>query len=286
MTLYKGHLLGGWSLQPSASNPLTSYFMNKNDLLNVKPVWSRTAKEYYNFISEPDSYVRLIERPLLEEFFSRLKPARVLDLGCGCGHYAMHLTRTGAKVIGLDLSAEMLSIARAEASREGLEIDLREFDIRSPLPFQDETFDLVLSSTVLHYVKDLDPVFSQISRVLKPGGSLLLSVLHPFNTSLFPTLEQNHQSNESWNPKYFDCERRHIFPPWSQASAGDADAPPLIECHHHTLQEYISGILKHSLRLKDLREPAPAQTLAKENAERFSYSNSLPIFLIVHAEKG
>lgn len=260
--------------------------MNKNDLLNVKPVWSRTASEYYRFISQPDSYVRLIERPVLEDLFNRLRPARVLDLGCGCGDYAIHLTRSGAKVTGLDLSCEMLSIANAAASSQGLELDLREFDIRLPLPFEDESFDLVLSSTVLHYVEDLEPVLSEASRVLKPNGSLLLSVLHPSNTALFPTLEQNYRSDESWSPKYFDRRRRRIFPPWSEVSPEDADAPPLIECYHHTLQEYISNILRYGLQLRDLREPSPPQTLAEENPGRFNYSNSLPIFLIVHAEKG
>lgn len=260
--------------------------MNKNDLLNVKPVWSRTANEYHNFISEPDSYVRLIERPVLEEFFSKLRPQRVLDLGCGCGGYALQLARAGAKVTGLDLSREMLSIASAAASDEALDLDLREFDIRSPLPFEDASFDLVLSTTALHYVENLTPVFSEMSRVLKPHGNLLLSVLHPSNTAMFPTLAQDYQSDASWNLKYFDRGRRHIFPPWSQASPEDKDAPPLIECHHHTLQEYVSGILRHGLRLKDLKEPAPPQNLAHENAGRFSYSNSLPIFLIVHAEKG
>ncbi|MCS6885468.1 MAG: class I SAM-dependent methyltransferase [Acidobacteriota bacterium] len=257
--------------------------MSSNDLLNVRPVWESTARDYYAFISEPDSYVKQIEWPVITAMMPAAR--KVLDLGCGCGHYAICLTKAGAKVTALDISPAMLAIARSEAAKDGLEIDFREFDIRKKLPFDDATFDLVLSTTVLHYIEQLLPLFTEIARVMIKGGRLLLSVLHPISTSLFPVLEQDFLQNDSWNMKYFDSRCRHLFAPWSQQVPGNACAPPPIKCYHHTLEDYFSAIFAAGFQPVEVREPRPQPVLESMNPARFVYSSSQPLFLIIAAEK-
>jgi ubiquinone/menaquinone biosynthesis C-methylase UbiE len=103
---------------------------------------------------------------------------RVLDIGCGTGTLALAAKeRVGpeAQVNGIDPSDEMVARARAKAARKGLAVT---FDIASAqkLPFSDGSFDVVLSSLMLHHLPD--PVrkdaVSEVCRVLKPKGRFLV----------------------------------------------------------------------------------------------------------------
>jgi ubiquinone/menaquinone biosynthesis C-methylase UbiE len=103
---------------------------------------------------------------------------RVLEVGCGTGEIAMRAkARTGAtgSVAGIDPSAEMIAVARQKAARANLDIDYRVASVEA-LPFADATFDVVLSSLMMHHLpKDLKPrALAEIRRVLKPGGRLLI----------------------------------------------------------------------------------------------------------------
>lgn len=102
----------------------------------------------------------------------------VLDVGCGTGELASRAARrvgpTGA-VSGIDPSAAMIDVARRKAARRGLDIDYRVAAIEA-LPFADATFDVVLSSLMMHHLPhDLKPLgLAEVRRVLKPAGRLLI----------------------------------------------------------------------------------------------------------------
>ena len=101
---------------------------------------------------------------------------RVLDAGCGPGAHAAVLVDRGATVTGIDASSELLSIA---AARLGDRVALVRGDLSDPLPFEDESFDVVLASLVLHYLRDWEPTLAEFHRVLVPDGRLVISTHHP-----------------------------------------------------------------------------------------------------------
>jgi SAM-dependent methyltransferase len=101
---------------------------------------------------------------------------RVLDAGCGSGPLTAALRDNGAVVTGFDVSAAMVDLAR---QRMGDGADLHVGDLAAPLPFADAEFDDVVASLVLHYLEDWAGPLSELRRVLKPGGRLILSVNHP-----------------------------------------------------------------------------------------------------------
>jgi demethylmenaquinone methyltransferase/2-methoxy-6-polyprenyl-1,4-benzoquinol methylase/phosphoethanolamine N-methyltransferase len=102
---------------------------------------------------------------------------RVLDVGCGPGSLtipaAKKVGREGA-VSGIDASPEMIEVAKRKARKEGAEIDFRVSPIEA-LPFEDGTFDVVLSSLMLHHLPDDVKAegLAEVVRVLKPGGRLI-----------------------------------------------------------------------------------------------------------------
>lgn len=103
---------------------------------------------------------------------------RVLDIGCGTGTQAIatcHRSQPGGSVVGVDISEKMLAVARGKVRRAGLDIAFQNADA-ARLPFEDESFDVVTITTVMHMVPESRRRLGlrEAWRVLRRGGQLLL----------------------------------------------------------------------------------------------------------------
>ena len=102
------------------------------------------------------------------------KGKRILDIGCGIGGPAMDMVRVhGAEVVGIDLEEPLIDLANTAAQEAGLD-DRCTFQTVTlgPLPFEDESFDIVTSSGAITQSDDKGDIFDDCYRVLKPGGHL------------------------------------------------------------------------------------------------------------------
>ncbi len=110
---------------------------------------------------------------------AQIKPGeRILDVGCGTGDLTLLAKeRAGStgQVYGIDAATEMIDVARGKAARAKAEVDFR-VSVIEQLPFPAESFDVVLSSLMMHHLPDdLKPkALAEVRRVIKPGGRLLL----------------------------------------------------------------------------------------------------------------
>lgn len=118
------------------------------------------------------------ERPAsLSLLPAELQGKAVLDAGFGPGITAEYFLNHGATVAGVDYSKEMLAIAR---ERIGDRASLIHHDLNQPLHFfEPSTFDIIYCSLVIHYIDDLDVLFREFARVLKPEGVFVFSTDHP-----------------------------------------------------------------------------------------------------------
>lgn len=103
---------------------------------------------------------------------------RVLDLATGTGNAALLAARSGAAVTGLDASARLLEVARGRAAAEGLDVEFVQGDLHA-LPFDDGSFDVVVSVFGLIFATDAERAFAELMRVLEPDGRALVSVWMP-----------------------------------------------------------------------------------------------------------
>jgi ubiquinone biosynthesis O-methyltransferase len=117
-----------------------------------------------------------LERQLLAGFLGRVAGKKLLDVGCGDGAMAFELARQGATVTALDADPSMIAAARLRAENEATRIQLVEGTAES-LPFDDATFDVVVAVTVLCFVQDAERAVTEIARVLKPDGRLVVGEL-------------------------------------------------------------------------------------------------------------
>jgi trans-aconitate methyltransferase len=97
------------------------------------------------------------------EWLSAQPGERILDLGCGDGQLTKRIADTGASVVGIDASPEMVAAARAR----GIKADRGSAEL---LPYPNQVFDAVFSNAALHWVRGQDEMLSQVHRVLRPGG--------------------------------------------------------------------------------------------------------------------
>jgi 2-polyprenyl-6-hydroxyphenyl methylase/3-demethylubiquinone-9 3-methyltransferase len=96
---------------------------------------------------------------------------RVLDLGCGEGCFTTELARAGARVVGVDVAEEPLRRARARDPA----LELRAIDAGAPWPLADTSFEAVWAGEVIEHVADTAAWLSEVRRVLRSGGRLLVS---------------------------------------------------------------------------------------------------------------
>jgi SAM-dependent methyltransferase len=116
---------------------------------------------------------------------------RVLDVACGTGNATIPAAQRGAAVTGLDITPELLERARVRAERAGVEIDWIEGDAEE-LPFDDESFDVVLSTFGCMFAPRHEVAASEIARVLRPGGRFGITAWDPEGTvgDFFRTLSE------------------------------------------------------------------------------------------------
>src|SRR6202023_3021524 len=120
----------------------------------------------------PDLFDATVPTEVLRE----LPYGRALELGCGSGFFLLNLIQAGVARRGsvTDLSPGMVKVATRNGENLGLQIDGRVADAEG-IPYDDDTFDLVVGHAVLHHIPDVELSLREVVRVLKPGGRFVFA---------------------------------------------------------------------------------------------------------------
>lgn len=121
------------------------------------------------------------EREVVFDLVGPLEGLRLLDVGCGDGAFLVEAARKGAVVTGVDASEAMLTVARRRIADHGVTADLHQGDAQE-LPFDDAAFDVVVAVTILCFLHEPQHAVAEMSRVLRPGGRLVIGELGRWNT--------------------------------------------------------------------------------------------------------
>ncbi|MET7332803.1 class I SAM-dependent methyltransferase [Nonomuraea sp. NPDC005650] len=119
------------------------------------------------------------EEPLVRRILAEFAVGRALDVACGTGRHAAFLAELGHEVVGVDSSVEML--ARAEAKVPGGEFHRGDLH-RMPVP--SGSFDVVVCALAMTHLPELGPPLVELARVVRPGGHVVLSDIHPLSLYL------------------------------------------------------------------------------------------------------
>ncbi len=106
-----------------------------------------------------------------------LRGLAVLDVGCGGGLMAEAMAREGARVTGLDASAEAIAVAKEHAAKGGLKIDYRQGSAEA-LAQTGATFDVITALEIVEHVADPESFMAALANMLRPGGKLIVSTVN------------------------------------------------------------------------------------------------------------
>jgi len=120
-------------------------------------------------------------KPVPADWFPDLKGKKLLGLACGGGQQMPFFAAAGAICTVLDYSERQLESERMVSAREGYEIDIVRADMSKALPFADESFDVIVHPVSNCYIREVEPLWRECFRILKPGGVLLAGLDNGIN---------------------------------------------------------------------------------------------------------
>lgn len=245
-----------------------------DDILENKKILNKDSVSFNSYEEMADYYFKCIdtkpfnayyERPGTLSLLPEVKDKNVLDAGCAAGWYTNWLLENGASVTSLDFSPSMIEMTK---KRVGNKAKIIRADLNEPLSFlQNESFEIVLSSLTLHYIKDWDLVMNEFNRVLKKDGQLIISVHHPFMD--FTVFNREN---------YFLTEL--LYDEW------DTDYGKVkVEFYRRPISEIMNSIISPGFIIEKVLEPMPTEQFKINEPEKYDRLTKKPQFLFIRARK-
>jgi ubiquinone/menaquinone biosynthesis C-methylase UbiE len=211
--------------------------------------------------------------PAVQSLMGDVAGQEICDLGCGQGRIARYLAGRGARVTGIDLSGRMLDLARQREEAEPRGIIYRQDDAHTLAGVADRSFDGVLCYMALMDIPDLTQTLRTVSRILRPGGWFVFSILHPcYNPP---------PSGELATPEGWVRTVRGYWDEGYWRSSARTGSPGKVGSYHRTLGTYSSELTDAGLSIERVLEPkATGRT-----AEARPVWTEVPAYLVARCRK-
>lgn len=240
----------------------------------VDPAAYDTIAEWYDESIRVGSLLRDLALPALWELIGDAADHYVCDLACGQGVVARRLAIQGATVVGVDVSAKLLAIARRYEDEIPLGIGYQQDDAQTLATLPDMSFDGVVCNMALTDIPDVAATFRAVHRVLRPKGWFVFSITHPcFQTATSGWVEGSDGTVRRAIGAYF-AERG-----WRSDNL--AGVRGQVGAHHRTLSTYVNALHDAGLALERLREPRATGRIA----ERVRGYAEIPAVLVAACRK-
>ncbi len=240
--------------------------MSKIGDLEVAESWDANAPTWAAEVrAGHDRTHEVFTSPRFLEFLPDLAGLSAIDLGCGEGRYTRSFARRGAHMTGVDISPQMLELARQEESREPLGIRYELESSAQLRSFAGNSFDAAVSTMALMDTPNFPAVAREAFRVIRPGGGFYFSVLHPCFMTRDSTWAKDpeggvvgRQVSNYWGDEPYTEE-------W-----GFENAPPFtIFYFPYRLEDYINGLCAAGFRIERVQEPRPSAEPIEAHPESF-----------------
>jgi len=208
--------------------------------------WDASASAWIASMGEHGDWARrYVIDPALDHHLSNAGFRKALDVGCGEGRLCRKLQQFGTNTVGIDPTAALIEEAKRR-DHSG------EYHVASAekLPFNNASFDLVVSCLSLIDIPDIAAAISEMVRVLAPGGTLLIVNLTSFNTA---GAEIGWQKNSAGEKQHYPVDQYMTERAFKIMLSSDVS----VTNHHRPLSRYMQLLLEQGLILEAFDEPQP-----------------------------
>jgi SAM-dependent methyltransferase len=201
----------------------------------------------------------------------------ILDAGCGEGYFSRKLADLGATVIGVDQSAKL--IAAAQSMADGSDSSFAVGDITSMGNLDLPPIDVVVANHTVNDLPDPDPAFHEFAQVLKPGGRVVILMLHPCFYATRTDRERRAISDDATSAEIYFTPR-HLSDHFIVAGLR---SPAPASRYLRSLSDYVEGLERSGFCCIHLTEPRPSPQQWADRWWRENFRH--PLFLLITAEK-
>jgi SAM-dependent methyltransferase len=240
--------------------------------VTMRQGWEAEAQNWAHFARTPGSD-RSHEHINLPALLDLLPPPgpRTLDLACGEGRLGRLLQSRGYRVAGVDAAPTMVRLAVTHQAPEPAVLA-----DSSALPFDDETFDLVIAYMCLRDIDDMPQAVREATRVLRRSGRLCAAIPHPINTAgSFP--DRDTAAPFVISGSYLDQA------PLTMVTERDGTRLTF-HCEHRPLEAYFRALAEAGLLTETIREVKPSDEVAARDPAVRRWQR-IPLFLHLRAIK-
>ena len=231
------------------------------------------AKKGYNKLKSnyekiPISFFnKYVEIPGVKRILKDIKRKKILDIGCASGTHSEILHKKGAIVTGMDISKEMIDLAKSRLPTLNFKVGNM-----NHLPFKNNSFDILFYGLCIHYEKNLNSVFKEAHRVLKKSGRLIISTHNPYYTG-YKKIKINNRTYRIMD-NYFDDKKRIM-----------ELLNVKLTIYPKTISELFNPIIKNGFKLTEILEPQPIKGSRKYDKNSYNQTIKKPSFMIIEAKK-
>jgi len=267
------------------------YFLNKGamDHNRVREYWNKNADAWTHLARAGyDTYRNHLNTPAFLDMLPDVRGLNGVDIGCGEGYNTRLLAEKGAHMTALDISDVFVHHAHRENASRGL--DIRSLNASAvELPFASLSFDFAAAFMSLMDIAETEQVISEAFRVLKPGGFLQFSIMHPsYDTPHRVKLEHENGIAYAYEVGDYFHEMQGEVQTW-QFSAAIADdmkgfEPFQIPRFTRTLSHWINLLMDSGFQIERIAEPRPSDQVVAEHPN-LQDAQVVPYFLIIRVRK-
>jgi len=228
-----------------------------NHSLHVRRAWDANAEFWDEQMGEGNDFFNLLIWPAVERLLVLPAGGPILDVACGNGLTSRRLAALGETAVGIDFSERMIEIARSRGGDRGIDYRVADAADRAALLALGEgAFARVLCNMALMDMAEIEPLMSDLGRLLRPGGAFVLSVLHPcFNN---PAAVQMAELEDRGGSFVTTCSVKisRYRTPYAQTGAAMHGQPEPHPYFHRSLTDLLAPALRAGLVLDALEERA------------------------------
>ena len=240
----------------------------------VQAIWDQNAPFWDDYMGEGNAFQRLLIGPATERLLDLRPGEQVLDIACGNGSFSRRMAQLGAQVVAFDFSENFIQRARQRTAEHADRIEYRVIDAtneRQLMALGERRFDAAVSTMALMDMPEIEPLVGALSKLLKPGGRFVFSVMHPcFNIAGIKKVVEEEDSEGEIITTYSIRVYSYISPTMNKG-LGVIGQPAPQYYFHRPLSVLLNACFAAGFVLDGLEEPAFDQ--ATDGNRPFSWAN-------------